>query len=72
MPEIDERQLTSTVYATPLMTLTTYLGLSIFVSIFELLETGNSDIFLGPPERAETGGAEQWLLKRRELPLCVK
>ena len=38
--------------------------------MFELLETGDWDIFLGPPERAkaETGGADQWVLKRRELP----
>jgi len=35
-----------------------------------LRETGDWDIFLGPPEgaRAETGGADQWVLKRRELP----
>jgi len=58
------------VYATPLMTPTTALGLSIRLSIFELRETGDWDIFLGPPERvrAETGGADQWVLKRRELP----
>jgi len=33
-----------------------------------LRETGDWDIFLGPPERAraETGGADQWVLKRRE------
>ena len=37
--------------------------------MFELRETGNWDIFLGPPERAraETGGADWWVLKRREL-----
>jgi len=53
-----KRQLTSTVYATPLMTPTTALGLSIRLSIFELRKTGDWDIFLGPPERAraETGG----------------
>jgi len=36
----------------------------------QLLETGDWDIFLGPPElaRAETGGADQWVLKRREFP----
>jgi hypothetical protein len=36
--------------------------------MFELRETGDWDIFLGPPERAgvETGGADQWVLKRRE------
>jgi len=36
--------------------------------IKELRETGDWDIFLGPPERAraETGGADQWVLKRRE------
>ena len=48
----------STVYATPLMTPTTDLGLSIRLSMFELRETDDWDIFLGPPERAraETGG----------------
>jgi len=63
-----KRQLISTVYATPLMTPTTDLGLSIRLSMFELRETGVWDIFLGPPERAraETGGADQWVLKRRE------
>jgi len=68
MPEpAHKRQLTSTVYATPLMTPTTALGLSIRLSMFELRET-DWDIFLGPPERAraETGGADQWVLKRRE------
>jgi len=36
--------------------------------MFELRETGDWDIFPGPPERAraETGGADQWGLKRRE------
>jgi len=65
-----KRQLTWTVYATPLMTPTTALGLSIRLSMFELRETGDWDIFLGPPERAraESGGADQWVLKRRELP----
>jgi len=31
-------------------------------------------LFLGPPERAraETGGADQWVLKRRELPGFVR
>ena len=50
------------------MTPNTDLGLSIRLSMFELLETGDWDIFLGPPERAraETGGADQWVLKRRE------
>ena len=50
------------------MTPTTDLGLSIRLSMFELRETGDWDIFLGPPERAraETGGADQWVLKRRE------
>ena len=69
MPEpAHKRQLTSTVYATPLMTPTTALGLSIRLSMFELRETGDWDIFLGPPERAkaETGGADQCVLKRRE------
>jgi len=38
--------------------------------MFELRETGDWDIFLGPPERAraETGGADQWVLKRRKFP----
>ena len=37
--------------------------------MFELRGAGDWDIFLGPPERAraETGGADQWVLKRREL-----
>jgi len=69
MPEPAHKTfLTSTVYATPLMTPTTALGLSIRLSMFELRETNDWDIFLGPPERAETGGADQWVLKRRELP----
>jgi len=36
--------------------------------MFKLRETGTWDIFLGPLERAraETGGADQWVLKRRE------
>jgi len=70
MPELNptKRWLTWTVYATPLMTSTTALGLSIRLSMFELRETGDWDIFLRPPERAraETGGADQWVLKRRE------
>jgi len=63
-----KRQLISTVYATPWMTPTTALGLSIRLSMFELRETGDWGIFLGPPERAraETGGPDQWVLKRRE------
>jgi hypothetical protein len=38
--------------------------------MFELRETGDWDIFLDPPERAraETGGADQCLLKRRKFP----
>ena len=50
------------------MTPTTDLGLSIRLSMFELRETGDWDIFQGPPERAraETGGADQLVLKRRE------
>ena len=69
-----KRQLTSTVYATPLMTPTTALGLSIRLSIFELRETGDWDIFLGPPEqaRAKTGGADPWVLKRRECSGVVR
>ena len=37
--------------------------------MFELRESGDRDIFLDPPERAraETGGADQWVLKLREL-----
>ena len=61
MPEPAHKwQLISTVYATPLMTPTTALGLSIRLSMFESRETGDWDIFLGPPERAraETGGTE--------------
>jgi len=40
------------------------------LSVFELRETGDWDIFLGPPgwARAEIGGADQWVLKQRELP----
>jgi len=36
--------------------------------MFELRETGDWDIFPGPPERAsaETGGVDQWVLNRRE------
>jgi len=56
-----KKQVISTVYATPLMTPTTDLGLSIRIFMFELRETGDWDTFLGPPERAraETGGAYQ-------------
>ena len=45
------------------MTPTTALGLSIRLSMFELRETGDWDIFLGPPERAraETGEVNQWV-----------
>jgi len=50
MPELDpmKRRLTWTVYATPLMTLTTNLGLSIRVSMFEYvrLVTGTSSVLL--------------------------
>ena len=50
------------------MTPTTDLGLSIRLSMFELRETGDWDIFIGPLERAraEIGGADLWVLKRRE------
>jgi len=53
---------------TPLMTPTTDLGFSIRLSMFELRETGDWDIFLGPPERAraETGGVDRCVLERRE------
>jgi len=46
------------------------LGLSIRLSMFELRETGDWDIFLGPPKqaRAETGGADQSVSKQREVP----
>jgi len=42
--------------------------------MFELRETGDWDIFLSPQEwaRVENGGADQWVLKRRDsqgLPL---
>jgi len=39
--------------------------------MFELRETGDWDLFLGPPERArvETNGADQWLLKKNSLLL---
>jgi len=49
---------------------TTDLGLSIRLPMFELRDTGDRDIFLGPPERAkaESGGADQRVIKRRELP----
>jgi len=48
---------------------TTDLGLSIRLSMCELRATGDWDIFIGPPERAraETGEADQWVSKRREL-----
>jgi len=72
MPELNptKRWLTWTAYATSLMTPTTALCLSIRLSMFKLRETGDWDLFLGPPERAraETGGADHWVLKRRELP----
>ena len=46
MPEpAHKRQLTSTVYTNPLMTPTTAFGLSIRLSMFELQETGDWDIF---------------------------
>jgi len=50
------------------MTPITDLDLSIRLSMFELRETGDWDIFPGPPERAraETGGVDQRVLKRRE------
>jgi len=51
-----KRQLTSTIYATPLMTPTTALGLSIRLCMFELRETGDWDIFLGPG----TGEGGDW------------
>ena len=52
------------------MTPTTALGLSMHLFMFDLCETGDCNIFLGLLERAraETCGADQWVLKRRELP----
>jgi len=40
--------------------------------MFELRETGDWDIFLGPPERAraETGGANQWVKAEGMLRVC--
>jgi len=66
----NKRHLTSTVYATFLMTSTMNLGLFIRLFLVKLRETDDWDIFLCPPEwaRAETGGADKWLSKRRELP----
>ena len=54
------------------MTPTTDLGLSLRLSMFELRETGDWDIFLGPPERAraETGGANQWVKAEGMLRVC--
>jgi len=54
------------------MTPTTDLGLSIRLSMFELRENGNWDIFLGPPERAraETGGTNQWVKAEGILRVC--
>jgi len=50
MPEpAHKRQKTSTVYATPLTTPTTDLGLSIRLSMFELREAGDWDIFHQSP-----------------------
>jgi len=71
MPEpAHKRHLKLMFCATPLTTFTTDLGLSVRLSMFELLETGDWDIFLGSLERAraETGGADQCVLKQRELP----
>jgi len=52
-----------------IMTPTTALGLFIRLSIFELRETGDWHIFLGPQEwvRAETGGAG----KQRHCPVLA-
>ena len=51
------------------MTPTTDLDLSIRLSMFELRETGDWDIFLGPPEqaKAETGGVNQWVKAEGKL-----
>jgi len=42
--------------------------------MFEVRGTGDWDISLGPQERAraDTGGNDQWVLKRRELPGFAK
>ena len=49
---------------------TTALGLSIRLFMFELRETGDWNVFRGPPNGrgVETGWADQWVWKRRELP----
>ena len=54
------------------MTPTTDLGLSIHLSMFELRETGDWDIFVGPLERAraETGGVNQWVKAEGMLRVC--
>jgi len=54
------------------MTPTMDLGLSIRLSMFELRETGDWDIFLGPPERAraETGGDNQGVKAKGMLRVC--
>jgi len=65
MPELDrtKRRLTWTVYATPLTTLTTDLGLFIRVSMFEHVDC-DWDLFLGLLEwaRVEIGGADRGVL----------
>ena len=79
MPELaHKRHLASTVYATPLMTLNTALGLSIRVSMvgYVRLVTGTSSACRapGPLEwaKGETVGVEPWVLKRRTFPGFVK
>ena len=54
------------------MTPSTDLGLSIRLSMFELRETGDWDILLGPLEwaRAETGGGNQWVKAEGMLRVC--
>ena len=42
------------------MTPTTAVGLSIRLSMFELRETGDWDIFLGPPGTGEGGDWWSW------------
>ena len=56
----------------PLRTPANHHVLSIRLSMFELRETGDWDIFLGPPERAraETGGADQWVKAKGMVRVC--
>jgi len=65
-----KRQLPSTVYANPPDD-PHYSSGPVHTCLYVRARvTGDWDIFLGPLERvrAETGGADQWVLKRRECP----